>query len=252
MANKTYDEYKKNPLEERKKIRKRKKAAKIRKILSVLVIISALVYYLASDISKIRKIEITTNGVISKEYIEEKIGLQTDSYYIVSLFNNTKGKLEDLPMVKSVVVKNNIFSGLSITVESSPVFAYFISEETITLVDYKGRLYKVANDQSIELGSAAELLQFESEEKIIEFAKEFILIDESVRGQISDVVYLTDDIIENQLKLYMTDNHIVLVNIKNLHVNMNVYNYTISQESMIGKCIIEFTTTAKHAYGRDC
>ena len=116
---------------------KRKKKKRFRKRLKLFILIGALIalgiFYLLSDMSRVKSLTVTGNHVYSDEVVLEKANLNYDSSFILTSSWWVEHTLKNDVLIKNVDVRKNLQGGIEINIEEKMIIGY-LQEDTHSLL----------------------------------------------------------------------------------------------------------------------
>lgn len=243
------NEYDQDPAKRiQKKYRKKRRLRRFR-IFMIIVVLIAVSYYFYSPYSKVQTINITGNQSISTQEIRDVIGCDENSIRLFCWRFNIKNNINKLVGVKSVKVEKSILHGMSITITEYAPIAYQQNESSATIIFENGDLKEITDAELIKkLQSLPKLSQFSDQEILQSFAKSFCEVDESVRSQMSEIIFEPLESDPLRVKMISDDNKESYVRIDDMVYQLKYYNGIVSQNP--GNCYFDFL--GNNVYQRAC
>ena len=243
------NEYDQNPAETIKKTYKKKRRVRRLRVFLILLIAAALGAYFYSPYSRLQTIHISGNHFISNEEIQQAMNCDEDSIRLFCWSSAIKERVNKIPGIKSVAVEKSIFDGLTVSITESAPIAYQMQEGSAKVIFDNGTMKDISDSELIrKVQSLPQLSQFNDEEILKQFAENFAQVDESVRTQLSDIMFEPQESDPLRVKLLSDDNKESYVRIDDMVYQLQYYNTVVSQNSE--NCYFDFL--GGHVYQRAC
>lgn len=187
------------------KTEKKKKRKRNRRILLFCCIASILilsVFYLNSDLSKVKSLRVKNNYYYSSQTILDKAELDYSSSYILSIRWFIEHKLAEDPLIKSAKVSKDLAGGIMVSVEEEKIVGYLAENKKQLLIVGEG-LVEYDLDESV-LSALPRISGF-SEEQLIKLEQSFESIDTKLILDISEILPYSTSYDENMVQLIMLD-----------------------------------------------
>lgn len=188
------------------KIKKRKRRnRKILRFLLIVLVVLLTVFYLVSDVSKVKSLTVKNNIHYSDDQILEIANLDYDSSYVLTLGLWVNYQLEKDPLIKDSKLKKDLYGGFTITVEEEKVIGYLMNDPKLLLIQGKGT-YEIEN---ISLKNIPRIGEFTSDQ-LKELNKAFESVDSSVLTMISEILPHSETYNSDMVMLIMNDGNRVI------------------------------------------
>lgn len=241
------NEYDQNPARSIQRKYRLKKRKRRRRILACILFLTACVYYFTSPYSKLTAIEIVGNQYINQEDIKAAAKYDENSLRMFSFVSKAKKNISELDGVKTVKVYKNLQGGLTIKITENKPIAYHQGENISVIFD-SGDILELKDEQLLKNIQVLPNLRGFDEEHLKLFVQNYIQISESVRNQLSEIVFEPLEIDSDRVKLISNDNKISYVRIEDMVYQLENYNLIISQNP--NDCYFDFLKG--HVYKRSC
>ncbi len=224
----TYNEYDENPVRRTLKQRKKRKLKRKFKVLLVVFFVSLIAFFLLSDYSKVKEIQINGIDITTPKEILENISISQSSYYFMINQDKIKEEIETLPTIKKAQVDVDWKGNVSIDIEEATMIAYANINNQIYEINDIGRIVKVNDQKRIQKLKAFPFVQnFSSEKLLQEFAEGFYKVPTLFQNEMSEILLEPKPGDQTSLKCLMKDDKIVYVRIEDLATRLNddQFNY---------------------------
>ena len=188
-----------------KRKKRKRRNRKIIRFLLVVLVLSMSVFYLISDISKVRALTVKDNIYYSDQQILEKANLDYDSRYVLTLGIWVNYKLEKDPLIKDAKLKKDLYGGFTITIEEEKVIGYLMNDENQLLIQGQG-IYEIEN---ISLKNIPRIGEF-NEEQLDELNQAFKDVDANILTMISEILPHSETYNSDMVMLVMNDGNRVI------------------------------------------
>lgn len=243
------NEYDQNPAETIKRNYKKKRRVRRLRVFFILFIIIAIGAYFYSPYSRLKTIHISGNIFVSNEEIQEAMDCDENSIRLFCWSSGIKDRISKISGIKSVAVEKSIFNGLTVYITESVPIAYQMQEENAKVIFDNGSIKEISNQELIrKVQSLPQLSQFNDEEILKQFAENFAQVDESVRTQLSDIMFEPLESDPLRVKLLSDDNKESYVRIDDMVYQLQYYNTVVGQNEE--NCYFDFL--GGHVYQRAC
>ncbi|GGI41609.1 cell division protein FtsQ/DivIB [Mammaliicoccus stepanovicii] len=200
--------------------RKRRRQIQLGIFIGVILLVLLIVLYMFTDISKVDKVDINGEKIVSKNEIEKKLNLNPDSRIYNIPIKDMKEKIQNIEGIKSVTIKRHFPNDLTVTINEY---------ETIGLIKgKKGYEPLLENGKTIkhlttEIPVDVPILNDFSSKKLKKMVTEMKKVKPKVRSLISEINYKPGENNQNRIQLFMTDNVEVIGDIQTFANKINYY-----------------------------
>ena len=236
-------------------IRRRRKAVKLKKKVKLLIFLMFLIafgFYLSSDHSNVKEINITGNNWLSDEEILDLLDIDVTNKHIFLIPMLLEQRLEKESLIKNVTISKGLFNKLNVSIEESKLIAYILEGDLLSVVDVSGNISVLNSKNALfEIQNHPRIKGFNDLELLEKFTKEYAQLNESIRNQISDITFDPEEYtIPTRLRIDMSDGMIVFIKIEDLVSSLDSYNQVRSIVS--GKCIFDYAGKYVYGQGEEC
>lgn len=212
----TYHEHNENQVLQILKQKKKKRLKRKIKIVFVVLFGLLLIGLLRSPLLKVKEVSIQGLQNMNQEDIREHISIN-DSYYILLNKANIEAKIKELPQVKDVNVKCDIFGYIIIEVKEAQAIAYAtIDDQTYEINDAGNILFTKDQNRINELKTLPVVRNFQDTDMLIKFAEAYKDVSSLNRNYISDVMLKPLPADETLLECLLVDDYIIYIRIEDL------------------------------------
>lgn len=181
----------------KKRKRRNKRIARFALLLSLIVLV---VFYLTSDMSKVKSLTVKNNVHYSDSQILELAGIDYDSNYILTMSLYVNYKLEKNPLIADAKLKKDLHGGFTIYIEEEKVIGSLKENPQLLLIQGKG----IENISNISLKSIPRIGAF-SDEQLLKLNKSFEGVDSKVLTMISEILPHAETYNSEMVRIVMND-----------------------------------------------
>lgn len=241
----------KQKFEAQAKLKKQLRRRKLKRMLVVLLISFLMFFYFATDISKVKYINIYNNQVVAKSEIKKFLNLSLDSRLIINNPLLVKYKLLKHPLIKDAKVSFSLFKrNLNIEVFEIEVFAYRQSSDSAKLIMSDGSEVNLTSDFYPLLANLIYIEGFKDEADQIRLVESFIKLNSDVKNQISEIHQTSVSYDDKLLELRMNDGNKVYTSFQSVE-RLNYYFDIIINLRASNSCIY-IDEMSGEAYSQPC
>lgn len=182
------------------KKKRKKRNKKIARFVLFISLIVLIVFYLTSDMSKVKSLTVKNNVHYSDNQILELAGIDYDSNYILTMSLYTKYKLEKDPLIANAKLSKDLYGGFTITVEEEKIIGSLKDNNQLLLIQGNG-VEKISN---ISLKSVPRIGAF-TDEQLEKLNESFENVDSKVLTMISEILPHTETYNSEMVRLVMND-----------------------------------------------
>lgn len=244
-----YNEYDENPVRKTLKQRKKKKLKRKFKIILGLCFFGILAFYLLSDYSKVKSIQIYGNSLTEKEEILDYISINQSSYYMFMNTNKIEKQIKELPAIKDVTVQCNWIGNVTIKIQEAQPIAYAKINQDTYEINSIGNLIKITDQQRIsQLKALPYVSEFKDEKLLKKFAEGFQKVPTLMQNEISDIILEPQSADPTRLKCLLKGNKTLYIRIEDLSTRLDdeFFNYEAYKTKYKDKHT--FSIEGKHLY----
>jgi cell division protein FtsQ len=210
-----------------------------------------LVLYFQSAFSDVSQVKVDGNQYVTEEEIIELAEITSETSYWKISEEEVETKIKKHNEIDSVTVTKKFPNSVSIHVKEYGTVGYLVKDSKYHPVLENGRILD-SIDEGVFPVQAPLLHNFvqgneedqqDQKDKLQELAVEMSLLPESIRKSISEIYYTPRQGDPFHLKLYMSEEFEVSVNIKNFAENMMLYPSVATQENRNRKGIFRLDAT---------
>lgn len=221
-----YNEHDENQVKKILKSKKKKRLKRRMKILCVFIILALIGYYLMSDLSKVKSIEVKGNVEVKTEDIIKQSSLTKESCYMFVNKSQIADKIKSMGMIKKIDVSVDLIGHVVIEVEEAKKVAYCEIGKKTYVIDEMGNVNETKDKALIaSLQSCPRFLGFKDEKFLKEFAKEYVQVQSLIRNQTSDIVHDPKKADETRMKFIMDNGKILYVRVEDMVKQLNSFDY---------------------------
>lgn len=235
-------------IKRKKQLKKRKKIFRVFKIVLIILLFSALIFlshwYDNSPYSRLQKVKIKNNFVISEQEILEEIDVELNDRIYLMFGPFLENQLEKHPFIEEVTINIDYLSqAMSISVTETDFIGYVVASD-IHLLSEDGKTLKTDNmvlitDLPLISGYAMDELEL--------LSNHLSRVDESIYSSISEMKRTPVSYDQQQIRLFMSDGLIVTTPLSGLELLTEEYYFDIvNRLTPENKCILidPFTQSA--------
>ncbi|MGN1343343.1 MAG: cell division protein FtsQ/DivIB [Traorella sp.] len=210
-------------LKQVKKKKRKKRNRKIIRYVFCLFVIVLSVFYLMSDMSKVKALTVQNNRYYSDNQILEKAGLNYDSNYVLTFSWWVNYQLEKDPLIHDAKLKKDLYGGFTISVEEEKVIGYLAQNTSSLLIQGVG----LVEDENVNINSVPRIGDF-TFDQLSELDKAFEKVDASILELISEILPHSETYNENMVMLIMKDGNRVTCGYDGIYL-INSYKKILPQ-----------------------
>lgn len=219
--------------------KKKKKKIKLRILpvfilLLIMAVIVGIVYL--CTLLPIKNIYISGNNYISDQSIIEIAGIEDYPSFLKTTKSSIEKKLEKYSYISNVTVKKKLLASIYIEVEERNIL-FRKDEDNLIVLDDKTEI------EDNGLYQLPILLNYVPDTKYDSFIKGMNLVNESIKAQISEILYYPNEQDEDRFLLYMNDGNYVYLTLTKFK-QINYYEDVLNQ--LDGKKGILYLDSGNH------
>lgn len=226
-----YNEHDDNQVEELRTKRKKRRLKKRVRHLFHFMIFVLLGLFIASPLSRVSKITVSGQKLLSEESILAGAGISEDDLHVLTYPFIVENKLLQLPMIKEAKVYRGFFYGLEIEIVESPVIGYLYDGTTLKIIDEAGALIEISASALKDIQQTPRLIGFEDETILKDFCEQLALVPQATQSLMSDIVFAPEDPYDKtRVEINMSDGKKVIVRIEDMAGELKYYQEILSQK----------------------
>lgn len=206
--------------EKREKRRKRQKQVQYSVFGVLLFIIILILIYMFTPLSKISSVEIKGNDNVSKSAINKAIDVKDNSRMYTYSTSKATDKLKENKLIKSAKITKQMPNKLTVEVTENQIVGITKKKDNYVPVLENGTELKNYDGNAMDDGPILAGFEKEEKEKII---NELAKIPANVRGMIAEIKYDPQENLQNQIKLFTSDDIQILGNLNTIANKMKYY-----------------------------
>lgn len=184
-------------VKQKKRKRRNKRIARFALLVSLIVLV---VFYLTSDMSKVKSLTVKNNVHYSDSQILELAGIDYDSNYILTMSLYVNHKLEKNSLIADAKLKKDLHGGFTIYIEEEKVIGSLKENPQLLLIQGKG----IENISNISLKSIPRIGAF-SDEQLLKLNESFENVDSKVLTMISEILPHAETYNSEMVRIVMND-----------------------------------------------
>ena len=181
----------------KKRKRRNKRIARFALLISFIVLV---VFYLTSDMSKVKSLTVKNNVHYSDSQILELAGIDYDSNYILTNSFYVNYKLEKNSLIADAKLKKDLHGGFTIYIEEEKVIGSLKENPQLLLIQGKG----IENISNISLKSIPRIGAF-TDEQLLKLNESFENVDSKVLTMISEILPHAETYNSEMVRIVMND-----------------------------------------------
>ncbi|MDK9865135.1 MULTISPECIES: cell division protein FtsQ/DivIB [Staphylococcus] len=206
--------------EKRAKRRKRQKQIQYSVFGVLLFIIILILIYMFTPLSKISSVEIKGNDNVSKSEINKAIDVKDNSRMYTYSTSKATDKLKDNKLIKSAKITKQMPNKLTVEVTENQIVGMTKKKDNYVPILENGTELKNYDGNATDDGPILVGFEKEEKEKII---NELAKMPANVRGMIAEIKYDPQENLQNQIKLFTSDDIQILGNLNTIANKMKYY-----------------------------
>ncbi|WP_253345387.1 cell division protein FtsQ/DivIB [Staphylococcus equorum] len=206
--------------EKRAKRRKRQKQIQYSVFGVLLFIIILILIYMFTPLSKISSVEIKGNDNVSKSAINKAIDVKDNSRMYTYSTSKATDKLKDNKLIKSAKITKQMPNKLTIEISENQIVGMTKKKDNYVPILENGTELKNYDGNATDDGPILVGFEKEEKEKII---NELAKMPANVRGMIAEIKYDPQENLQNQIKLFTSDDIQILGNLNTIANKMKYY-----------------------------
>lgn len=206
--------------EKRAKRRKRQKQIQYSVFGVLLFIIILILIYMFTPLSKISSVEIKGNDNVSKSAINKAIDVKDNSRMYTYSTSKATDKLKENKLIKSAKITKQMPNKLTIEISENQIVGMTKKKDNYVPILENGTELKNYDGNATDDGPILEGFEKEEKEKII---NELAKMPANVRGMIAEIKYDPQENLQNQIKLFTSDDIQILGNLNTIANKMKYY-----------------------------
>ncbi len=184
-------------VKKKKRKRRNKRIARFALLISFIVLV---VFYLTSDMSKVKSLTVKNNVHYSDSQILELAGIDYDSNYILTNSFYVNYKLEKNSLIADAKLKKDLHGGFTIYIEEEKVIGSLKENPQLLLIQGKG----IENISNISLKSIPRIGAF-TDEQLLKLNESFENVDSKVLTMISEILPHAETYNSEMVRIVMND-----------------------------------------------
>lgn len=205
------------------KKKRKKRNRKIVKTVFLLCFLCLLVFYMMSDMSKVKSLTVLNNTYYSDEQILEKAKLSYQSNYFLTFRFWVDYQLKKEPLIKNAHMHKDLQQGFVITVEEEKVIGYLQDQPQSVLIQGKG--VQSVSDVRFERLPRIGLFR---DDQLASLEEAFKNVDADVLSLISEILPHSESYDANMVMLIMNDGNRVSASYEGVEL-INQYKKILPQ-----------------------
>lgn len=206
--------------EKRAKRRKRQKQIQYSVFGVLLFIIILILIYMFTPLSKISSVEIKGNDNVSKSAINKAIDVKDNSRMYTYSTSKATDKLKENKLIKSAKITKQMPNKLTVEVTENQIVGMTKKKDNYVPILENGTELKNYDGNATDDGPILVGFEKEEKEKII---NELAKMPANVRGMIAEIKYDPQENLQNQIKLFTSDDIQILGNLNTIANKMKYY-----------------------------
>ena len=206
--------------EKRAKRRKRQKQIQYSVFGVLLFIIILILIYMFTPLSKISSVEIKGNDNVSKSAINKAIDVKDNSRMYTYSTSKATDKLKENKLIKSAKITKQMPNKLTIEISENQIVGMTKKKDNYVPILENGTELKNYDGNATDDGPILVGFEKEEKEKII---NELAKMPANVRGMIAEIKYDPQENLQNQIKLFTSDDIQILGNLNTIANKMKYY-----------------------------
>lgn len=206
--------------EKRAKRRKRQKQIQYSVFGVLLFIIILILIYMFTPLSKISSVEIKGNDNVSKSAINKAIDVKDNSRTYTYSTSKATDKLKENKLIKSAKITKQMPNKLMVEISENQIVGMTKKKDNYVPILENGTELKNYDGNATDDGPILEGFEKEEKEKII---NELAKMPANVRGMIAEIKYDPQENLQNQIKLFTSDDIQILGNLNTIANKMKYY-----------------------------
>lgn len=206
--------------EKRAKRRKRQKQIQYSVFGVLLFIIILILIYMFTPLSKISSVEIKGNDNVSKSAINKAIDVKDNSRMYTYSTSKAMDKLKENKLIKSAKITKQMPNKLTVEISENQIVGMTKKKDNYVPILENGTELKNYDGNATDDGPILEGFEKEEKEKII---NELAKMPANVRGMIAEIKYDPQENLQNQIKLFTSDDIQILGNLNTIANKMKYY-----------------------------
>ncbi|WP_051000842.1 cell division protein FtsQ/DivIB [Staphylococcus equorum] len=206
--------------EKRAKRRKRQKQIQYSVFGVLLFIIILILIYMFTPLSKISSVEIKGNDNVSKSAINKAIDVKDNSRTYTYSTSKATDKLKENKLIKSAKITKQMPNKLMVEISENQIVGMTKKKDNYVPILENGTELKNYDGNATDDGPILVGFEKEEKEKII---NELAKMPANVRGMIAEIKYDPQENLQNQIKLFTSDDIQILGNLNTIANKMKYY-----------------------------
>lgn len=201
---------------EKKLIRKKKLIKVLLTLIGLSLFAFSIYFYISSDFSKIKKVNVYGNERLSESYIKQEISDAISDYSILDFGITLTKELELNPIIKSIRLNYVNSTELNLNVEEYQVLAYLNDLHGVLIET--GKLYSFDDFEPIPLKELIYVTGYREELEYLRLKDALIQLHDSTKLMISEIIQEEKSYDKFYAKVIMYDGIIVYSSLNTLDV----------------------------------
>ncbi|PTE43026.1 cell division protein DivIB [Staphylococcus equorum] len=206
--------------EKRAKRRKRQKQIQYSVFGVLLFIIILILIYMFTPLSKISSVEIKGNDNVSESAINKAIDVKDNSRMYTYSTSKATDKLKENKLIKSAKITKQMPNKLTVEISENQIVGMTKKKDNYVPILENGTELKNYDGNATDDGPILVGFEKEEKEKII---NELAKMPANVRGMIAEIKYDPQENLQNQIKLFTSDDIQILGNLNTIANKMKYY-----------------------------
>lgn len=200
--------------------RKRRRQIQLGVFIGVILLVLSVVLYMFTDISKVDKVEINGEKIVSKKDIEKALNIKSDSRIYNLPMSEMKSKIEKIEGIKSVEIKRRFPNDLIVNIKEYEAIGLIKNKKGYEpLLENGSTIKKMSTDLPIDVPILNEF----TSKKLNKIVPELKKVKPKVKSMISEINYKPGENNQNRIQMFMTDNVEVVGDIQTFANKINYY-----------------------------
>ena len=205
-----------------KTVKPKKRNRKVLTLILFFFFVIAIIAFFNSPISKITKIEVKGNQLVSEQRVYEQGHLRLNMQYFFIQTKSLEEQLAQMKEIKKVEVIKKFPGYLEIKIVENQPIAY-LNEKDNEWQPMLENGYLVPSVQKKQFMSGPFITEWKEKEKLVQLATELKKIQPSVLERISEIRQNGQATDPSELLLIMNEGYKIHVPLEKLGMNMNLY-----------------------------
>ena len=226
---------------------KKKHRIKKYKIAFIIILIASIISLFASDIFKIKNIDINCNDQIISQNVREAMSNYINKYYLFLDENNIKNIImETNKNIKKVDITNKYNGSIEINIVKAESIAYSEINSHYYIINELGNISQCSQDQ-LPLYTT-KCINFPSKDILEKFAKQYYKIRDIIRNDVSDIEFVSDDYNSILIRLYLINTNVIQIRVEDMVSQLEKDTFPYEAYMQVYKNNYIFSFEGKYVY----